>query len=103
MAKVSGSGLAIMSDSSILANPSIEERQTHPLLERALQLVSGDGEPLQNPSTSVNHRRMNLTLCSFTSLRISAVVFLAMAPLPCLALLLRLTSAVCFQEMLDPV
>ena len=65
MANVVGSGIAIMSDSSMRANPSIDE----PSKPTPSSSASGSSSTViatlfSEPRMSVNQRRMNLTSCS---------------------------------------
>ncbi len=66
MAKVAGSGMAIMSDSSMRANPSMDEPSKPMPSSRALGSSSTVMATLfREPRMSVNQARMNLTSCSF--------------------------------------
>src|SRR4051794_29959139 len=72
---VLGSGIAIMSDSSMALKPVIEE-PSKPMPasnapSRSWELIEND---LSWPRTSVNHRRMNRTPVSRTKARTSSVV-----------------------------
>ena len=62
MRKVVGSGMATMSFSSILANPSMEEpSKPTPCDSASSRSWAVMVNPLSAPRTSVNHKRMNLT------------------------------------------
>ncbi len=68
--KVDGSGMAIMSDSSMRANPSIDEPSKPVPSSSACSSSCTVIETLfRVPRMSVNQRRMNLTSCSLATWR----------------------------------
>jgi len=75
IANVVGSGRAIISDSSIRAKPSIEE-PSNPIPSPKARGSSFTVmvKPFKNPSTSVNHNLIYLTLCSWTNFIIADFV-----------------------------
>ena len=80
MWKVEGSGIAIMSDSSIGLNPVIEDPSKPMPPSNASSSSAALIEKLFNwPRMSVNQRRMNRTSRSFTMLMTSWAVFGALS------------------------
>ena len=79
MAKVLGSGMATMSDSSMRVKPSMDE-PSKPMPSSSAPSSSSSviAKLLRNPSTSVNQSRMNLMSLSLTVRRTSSFVM----PLP---------------------